>query len=112
LWVWSAVGLGALASIVAALVFTGATASAAPLIEAAVLALLGVTSGVGAFGVRNGKRPYNVVAVVSAVAWIVVLFFVRVRISRFGIAINLAALAIVASQWRRFTRLGLKAAGR
>ena len=63
---------------------------------------LGALCGVGAFGIRRGKRPYNFIAVAASLLWIVMLLLQRVTVSPVGIALNLVVIGIVASHWRRF----------
>jgi hypothetical protein len=102
-WLWTALILMVVASIIVALVLAGDEAPAPPIVESAVLILLAILNAVGAFGVRKAKSPYQVVAVLSSVAaWIGNLLVWRVKVSGVSILINLAVLAIVLLQWRRF----------
>lgn len=103
-WLWTGLILTVVASISAALVLAGNEAPAPPIVEFAFLILLAILNAVAAFGVRKAKSPYQIVAVLSSVAWIGVLLVWRVKVSGVGILINLAVLAIVVMQWRRFER--------
>jgi hypothetical protein len=99
--VWTALMLVELIVVATAmLVIHTAAPSALP--AGVLVALLCIVSAVSAFGIRRATRPYNFGAMLSAIAWVVLLAFWNVRVSLFGELLNLAVLVIVLEQRRRF----------
>lgn len=67
-----------------------------------VFVALALLSGVCAFGVRKEKRPFNVIAVVTGVLWILLLAAERPRVMPVGIILNAVSVATVVLNWHRF----------
>jgi len=102
-WLWAALTvLGEVAVVIPLLVDPQARIGGGWVIII-VMIVLGVVTGVGAFGIRKEESPYNFVAAFACVAWVVVLLGSSAWMNLIGLLINLSVLAIVISQWRRFT---------
>lgn len=98
LWVWAALTLAIGIAITYPVVVYGPGVPPALYVFIA-LALL---SGVSAFGVRKQKRPFNVIAVVTGMLWILLLAAERPRVMPVGIILNAVSVATVVLNWRRF----------
>lgn len=64
---------------------------------------LSLASGVGAWGLRGARSPYQYVALGACASWVAFLFMVPLKlVGPVGIGLNVLVAGIVATSWSRF----------
>jgi hypothetical protein len=102
-WVW-----GAILALISISLFVPMLAGSIPatgpdLVFALTPLLLAVFAGVNGIGLRRQRKPYYVIAIVTTLATIVLLYFLRVGLSLPGIFLNICILGVVLANTKRFS---------
>lgn len=90
------------ASLIVPVVLGRVPSRAAGFVYSLVPLVLAILSGIAGYGIRQRKKPYRVLAVLSAAINLLFLVAFPVRAGLVGIPLNAFLLLIVGLHWKRF----------